>query len=124
LLGTLVKNIGTGFGNGTVSYTNLQVTAAGSKRLTVTATGFTSAVGNLFTVDASLRLFRPPQNYVSGQGLSSLWLGNLRGKSTWRDLIAAQELENTISVRLGNDNGGFYFASTYPFRSKEHIFIS
>jgi len=50
LVGTTTLDIGTGAGNGTVSFTNLRIDAAGVKRLTASATGLTSAESDPFTI--------------------------------------------------------------------------
>ncbi len=51
LLGTQSLDIGTGAGNGTIVFTNLQASAAGSgKQLTASATGMTNGVSSSFTV--------------------------------------------------------------------------
>src|SRR5205807_2342319 len=51
LQGTTTLDIGTGAGNGTVSYTNLRIDSAGSgKVLTASASGLTSVDSNGFTV--------------------------------------------------------------------------
>ncbi|HEY6167374.1 MAG TPA: PKD domain-containing protein, partial [Verrucomicrobiae bacterium] len=52
LLGTTNLNIGTSAGNGTVSYTNLEIDAAGTnKQLTASATGLSSALSVVFAVN-------------------------------------------------------------------------
>ena len=57
LLGTATLNIGANGGNGTVTFTNLEIDAAGSKTLQVAKTGGTgtlaSATSNAFTVSAA-----------------------------------------------------------------------
>ena len=53
LTGTTSLNIGTGGGNGTVSFTNLQIDAAGVKQLTAASAPLTSSVTNNFTVAAA-----------------------------------------------------------------------
>jgi hypothetical protein len=51
LLGTTNFDIGTAAGNGVVTFTNLQIDAAGTdKQLTASATGFTNAVSSVFSV--------------------------------------------------------------------------
>src|SRR5687767_5312576 len=44
---------------------------------------------------------------------SGVWLGNLRGGDTWRDLVVANDADNTVSVRLSNDNGTFNTLTNY-----------
>ncbi|MDB6025787.1 MAG: Alkaline phosphatase [Verrucomicrobiales bacterium] len=46
-------------------------------------------------------------NYSTGNGPSGLWLANIRGKKTWRDLVVANKNDNTVSVRLCRDAGNF-----------------
>src|SRR5262249_3088326 len=53
LQGTTALDIGTGAGNGTATYTNLRIDAAGTKQLTATAAGLLPAVSNTFTISAS-----------------------------------------------------------------------
>jgi hypothetical protein len=51
LLGTVSRDIGTGAGNGTATFNNLEVNAAGAgKQLTASAPGLTGAVSSTFTV--------------------------------------------------------------------------
>jgi hypothetical protein len=51
LLGTTTLDIGTGAGNGIVSYSDLRIDSAGSnKQLTASASGLTNAVSSTFTV--------------------------------------------------------------------------
>ncbi len=52
-------------------------------------------------------------NYATGNGPSGLYLGNLRGQKTWRDLVVANKNDNTISVRLCRDAAFNSTASTY-----------
>src|SRR4051812_40154271 len=42
-------------------------------------------------------------NYTTGNGPSSLFLANIRGQKTWRDLVVANKNDNTVSVRLCRD---------------------
>ena len=46
-------------------------------------------------------------NYTTGNGPSSLYLANIRGQKTWRDLVVANKNDNTVSVRLCTDDGAF-----------------
>ncbi len=46
-------------------------------------------------------------NYTVGNSPKDLYLGNLRGQNTFRDLIVADYDDNTISIRFCNDNGTF-----------------
>ncbi|HEU0010069.1 MAG TPA: hypothetical protein VFT34_09670, partial [Verrucomicrobiae bacterium] len=71
LQGTTTLNIGTTGGNGTVSYTNLRIDAAGaSKQLTAAAAGLTSALSSTFTVNAAtasqLVFVQQPSNATAG----------------------------------------------------------
>src|SRR5262249_47198857 len=51
LLGTTTLDIGTGAGNGSVSFTDLRIDSAGTnKQLTASASGLTNPVSNRFTV--------------------------------------------------------------------------
>src|SRR6185436_9067008 len=51
LLGTTTLDIGTGAGNGIISFTDLGIDAAGTdKQLTASATGMSSATSSVFTV--------------------------------------------------------------------------
>ena len=50
LQGTTTLDIGTGAGNGTVSFSGLRIDAAGTKQLTVSASGLTPALSASFTV--------------------------------------------------------------------------
>ena len=50
LSGTTTVNFA---GNGTATYTNLQISTAGAKQLTASASGLTAAVSNTFTVIAA-----------------------------------------------------------------------
>src|SRR5207248_6733288 len=53
LLGTTNLNIGTGGGNGTVTYTNLEIDVGGTnKQLTASAPGLTNALSVMFTVNS------------------------------------------------------------------------
>jgi hypothetical protein len=51
LLGTISMDMGTNAGNGIVTYTNVTVDAGGSKQLTATAAGLTSAVSAVFSIN-------------------------------------------------------------------------
>jgi hypothetical protein len=51
LQGTTTQDIGTSAGNGSVSFTNLRIDAAGAKQLTASASGLTSATSASFTVN-------------------------------------------------------------------------
>jgi hypothetical protein len=67
LLGTTTLDIGTAGGSGTVSFTNLRIDAAGTKQLTASASGLTSAVSATFDVAnvapvASTATFPRPRN--------------------------------------------------------------
>jgi len=42
-----------------------------------------------------------------GSAPVGIWLANLRGKSTWRDMVVANSGGDTVSVRLCLDNGTF-----------------
>ncbi len=53
LQGTTALNIGSSTGNGTVTFTDLRIDAAGSKQLTATASGLTNALSSTFTVNPS-----------------------------------------------------------------------
>src|SRR5207245_8257906 len=53
LLGTTNLNIGTGGGNGTVTYTNLEIDAGGTnKQLRASAPGLTNGLSSVFTVNS------------------------------------------------------------------------
>jgi len=67
LLGTATADIGTNAGNGVVTFTDLQINAAGSgKQLTATSPGLYDAVSSLFTVNpgafAKLQLLVPGES--------------------------------------------------------------
>src|SRR5207245_2641113 len=47
---SVTLDMGTGAGNGTATYTNLRIDTSGSKQLTASASGFTSAISNSCTV--------------------------------------------------------------------------
>lgn len=49
---------------------------------------------------------------ASAAGPISLWLANLRGKDTWRDLIVANYIAGSITYRLCDDLGGFTLPKT------------
>src|SRR5262249_37515425 len=52
LLGNPTLNIGTGAGNGTISYTNLEIDTAGTNdQLTASASGLTSGLSSVFSVN-------------------------------------------------------------------------
>ena len=51
LQGTTTQDIGTAAGNGSVAFTDLRIDTAGSKQLTVSASGLTSATSSTFTVN-------------------------------------------------------------------------
>src|SRR6266436_678533 len=54
LLGTISQDIGTSAGNGTVTYTDLEIDAVGaSKQLTASSSGFSSAISSVFAVTGS-----------------------------------------------------------------------
>src|SRR5262249_7623639 len=54
LLGTTTLDIGTSAGNGVVVFSNVEIDAAGNnKQLTASASGLTSALSSVFTVNAS-----------------------------------------------------------------------
>src|SRR6185503_7851031 len=54
LLGITTLDIGTNAGNGFVSFTDLEIDAAGTnKQLTATASGLSNAVSSVFTVSAA-----------------------------------------------------------------------
>ena len=44
---------------------------------------------------------------------ADIWLANLRGQQTWRDLVIANDQDNTISVALCRDNGSFGALTNY-----------
>jgi hypothetical protein len=74
LQGATSVDIGTAGGNGTVSYTNLRIDAAGSnKQLTATATGLTSALSSVFTVSpgafTKLQLLAPGETAAPGTAI-------------------------------------------------------
>ena len=50
LLGNVTANIGTSGGNGTVTFTNLQINSAGDKQLVANASGLTGATSQVFNV--------------------------------------------------------------------------
>src|SRR5207247_2877101 len=53
LVGTTNLNIGTGAGNGTVTYTNLEIDMGGTnKQLTASASGLASGLSGFFTVNS------------------------------------------------------------------------
>src|SRR5262249_54492672 len=55
LSGTTTMDIGTAAGNGILTFTNLQIDAAGTgKQLTVSSTGFTNGVSASFSVSAAV----------------------------------------------------------------------
>src|SRR5437867_1588040 len=75
LQGTTTFNIGTTGGNGTVSYTNLRIDAAGTgKQLTATAAGLTSALSSTFAVSAAaasqLVFVQQPGNATAGTAIA------------------------------------------------------
>src|SRR3954452_13440618 len=54
-------------------------------------------------------------NYATGNGPSGVWLANIRGLKTWRDMLVANKDDNTVSVRLCRDAGNFNSTATsYP----------
>ena len=54
LAGTISQDIGTAAGNGTITYTDLEIDAVGTnKQLTASATGFSSALSSVFAVTGS-----------------------------------------------------------------------
>jgi hypothetical protein len=54
-------------------------------------------------------------NIVSSNGPAALYLANIRGKQTWRDLVVANKESNSVSVRLCKDTGEFNAnATSYP----------
>ena len=55
-----------------------------------------------------------PSPAPSSDLASGLWLGNLRGRDTWRDLVVANKGSNTVSVRLCRDDGTFGALTNYP----------
>src|SRR5947209_2681197 len=74
LVGTVTLDIGTGAGNGTATYTNLRIDTSGSKQLTASASGFTSAISNSFTVSpaaaAKVVFGTQPTNTTAGTAIS------------------------------------------------------
>src|SRR5207302_1608006 len=77
LQGTTTLDIGTGAGNGTVSYTNLRIDSAGSgKVLTASASGLTSVDSNSFSVvhaDANKLVFtgQPNASYTADASIAA-----------------------------------------------------
>ncbi|MDB6026899.1 MAG: Alkaline phosphatase, partial [Verrucomicrobiales bacterium] len=69
-------------------------------------------------------LFGPSTNYAAGQGPAGIWLGNLRGLTfagatksggpRYRDMIVANYLANSVTIRFCNDDGTFTSATNYP----------
>ena len=114
LQGTTVRDIGLLAGEGVVMFTNLSINlSGGGKVLTASATNLTSVQTTPFTVESSGGYFQQRTAYSVGQGPTGLWLGNLRGKSTWRDIIVANSASDSITVRLCNDDGSFGNATNY-----------
>src|SRR5205823_9074632 len=71
LLGTKTLDIGTNSGNGTITFTNLEIDAAGTnKQLTAQATGLNDGVSSAFTVNAGpffkLQLLTPGESAAPG----------------------------------------------------------
>src|SRR6185503_2844186 len=71
LLGTTNLDIGTGAGNGTVTFTNLEIDAVGTnKQLTASGTGFTNVLSTVFAVTAGsfskLQLLLPGETAAPG----------------------------------------------------------
>jgi hypothetical protein len=52
-------------------------------------------------------LYATATDYTVGSAPAGIWLGNLRGKGTSRDMVVANSGDNTVSVRLCLDNGAF-----------------
>ncbi len=113
LSGTTNVDIGTGAGKGLATFTNLTINLGGAKQLGASASGLTGAASSSFTVNTSLSILQPHTDYSVGRGPTGMYLGNLRGKSTWRDMAVANYLDGTITVRLCNDDGTFASAATY-----------
>ncbi len=59
-------------------------------------------------------LFGKTSEYVSGQGPTGIWLGNLRGTKPahYRDMVVANYLDNSVTVRFCNDDGTFTSPTT------------
>ncbi|MDW8308335.1 MAG: FG-GAP-like repeat-containing protein [Verrucomicrobiales bacterium] len=62
----------------------------------------------------SAALYAPATNYPAGTAPKGIWLGNLRGLGTSRDMVVANSGSHTVSVRLCLDNGTFGQINHYP----------
>ncbi len=84
--------------------------------------GIDSTAVQTFRITLS-RTYGSPGSIPTGQGPTGLYLGNLRGLTfagatksggpRYRDMIIANYLDNTVSVRFCNDDGTFTDATTY-----------
>jgi hypothetical protein len=93
LKGTTNLDIGTAAGNGSVAFSNLQIDSAGSKQLTASAGGLTSAVSSSFSVaPASLTITALGENVyeIDGSGIPGytyrLQASDTSSPFTWLDL--------------------------------------
>ncbi len=87
-----------------------------TRRITVRGFLWAFAAASLFglgLIPTKAALYGTSTNYSVGSTPVGIWLGNLRGKSTWRDMIVANSGGNNISVRLCLDNGTFGQANSY-----------
>src|SRR6266404_2328693 len=71
LLGTINQDIGTAAGNGTITYTDLEIDAVGTnKQLTASSSGFSSALSSVFAVTGSsfsqLQVLLPGESAAPG----------------------------------------------------------
>src|SRR3989441_3045162 len=87
LLGTATLDIGTSAGNGTVSFTNLQIDAVGTgKQLTAAASGMTNAVSTTFGVSAGffskLQLLVPGETAAPGTASGKIGTPNPQAAGT------------------------------------------
>lgn len=58
-------------------------------------------------------LYSGPTDYTVGTAPSGIWLGNLRGLGTQRDMVVANASNDTVSVRLCLDDGTFGHADEW-----------
>ncbi len=103
LSGTTTVNFA---GNGTVTYTNLQISTAGVKQLTVSASGLTAAVSNTFTVLPGQAITDNFRSRISGNwATASTWERSPAGDGVnWTTATTAPDAgsANTITVRNGH----------------------
>ncbi|MGZ5545183.1 MAG: beta strand repeat-containing protein, partial [Limisphaerales bacterium] len=114
LFGQTTIDAGTASGDGIAEFTNLQINAFGDKELMASAPGFTSAVSDVFTIDGTVQPFaKYGGSYSIGGTANSIWVGNFRAASTARDVVVGNYDDNTITIRLSNDDGTFASSATY-----------